>query len=200
MSIRVTYCGGGEPLERIGEAAIYSTEDGGFSVYWTGDFGEPCFFDDLFRARSFAQTREIERLTAALQQSVAKECGALCKDLESDRDEWQRRAERAQPVLDAARAVREAESASPYLACTQVMIELIAAVDEFDRCPSCGPGGCAGHTRKPSEVERKLPVCADCGHRHRWGGECADHSWTDSCPYDANGDCEAGQTKAVGES
>lgn len=38
-----------------------------------------------------------------------------------------------------------------------------------------------------------LPVCAECGHRHRWGGECADHSWTDACPYDADANCEAAE-------
>lgn len=39
----------------------------------------------------------------------------------------------------------------------------------------------------------KLPVCVGCGHRHRWGGECADHSWGDSCPYDAGAEREAGR-------
>lgn len=42
----------------------------------------------------------------------------------------------------------------------------------------------------------KLPVCAECGHRHRWGGECADHSWRDDCPYDADANCENGRGDA----
>jgi hypothetical protein len=97
----------------------------------------------------------------------------------------------AKPVLDAAEewyaAFEYEELDENYSAEERVLFNTIKANPS---CPSCGPGGCAGHTRKLSEVERKLPVCAECGHRHRWGGECADHSWTDACPYDANGDCE----------
>lgn len=99
--------------------------------------------------------------------------------------------DRTKPVVDAAEewyaAFEYEELDENYSAEERVLFNTIKANPS---CPSCGPGGCAGHTRKPSEVDRKLPVCAECGHRHRWGGECADHSWTDSCPYDANGDCE----------
>lgn len=51
--------------------------------------------------------------------------------------------------------------------------------------PGCG--------RTSAETKVKLPVCADCGHRHRWGGECADHNWRDSCPYEAGADCGNGR-------
>lgn len=45
---------------------------------------------------------------------------------------------------------------------------------------------------QPKEAEPiRQPACVDCGHRHRWGGEHADHAWRDSCPYDAGADCAA---------
>ncbi len=31
---------------------------------------------------------------------------------------------------------------------------------------------------------RETWPCADCGHKHYASQECADHQWTDSCPYE----------------
>lgn len=43
--------------------------------------------------------------------------------------------------------------------------------------------------RPPGYLGKWPPVCGVCGHRHA-GLPCADHTWRDSCPYDAGADCD----------
>ena len=114
------------------------------------------------------------------------------------------RLERAQPVLDAARAWHDAmlESSAVGIQVHDVAAwnaseELCAAVDELDRCPVCGPGGCAGHTRKPSEVELpKLTVLScPCGFTVHATGDVELNADVD-CPIHGEG---AGHTKVVAE-
>ena len=61
------------------------------------------------------------------------------------------RAARAKPVLDAVQAWRRWFPFPDSMFAPENA--LIAAVDAYRTCPDCGPGGCGGHTRKPSEAE-----------------------------------------------
>lgn len=67
---------------------------------------------------------------------------------------------------------------------------------------SCLEWGCEQTSESADDrasEPRKLPVCAGCGHRHPTDGECADHSWGDSCPYDAGADCGQGANAGMPE-
>lgn len=91
--------------------------------------------------------------------------------LEAERDRLKAAAEkaeaeleRAEPVLDAADAWRGAFDNSDPLDpdyYTSDECRLAAAVDERNRCPICGPGGCAGHTEAVAEVKRRCPEALD---------------------------------------
>lgn len=53
---------------------------------------------------------------------------------------------------------------------------------------------CPDYVRQPDVrpdgyVGRWPPVCQACGHRHTPGERCADHVWTDACPYNAGTYC-----------
>lgn len=110
------------------------------------------------RDRFKAWNQEARTMLAGDQARIA---GMQARLRQSDNliAELRANAERAEPVLNAAQAWHQAmlESSavgiqSQDLGSWRASEELCAAVDEFDRCPSCGPGGCAGHTRKPSEA------------------------------------------------
>jgi hypothetical protein len=101
--------------------------------------------DETMRAWTQVRTREaqIEQLTAELVAGHDG-CEAELQQM-ALRDEW-RDLERMRPVVKAAKALREAESASPYLGAPPEIVELIAAVDAYDdyagdipgRCTRCG--------------------------------------------------------------
>ena len=101
-----------------------------------------------------------QQTTLEWAAETIKRLKAECAEYDEANTDLGRALERAKPILGAARAWR---GWFPY-ADSMFAPEnaLIAAVDALDACSICGPGGCAGHTRKLSVAG--ACVCSSTNH------------------------------------